>query len=262
MATQSLGELGTSESRPTIVAWKWYYHAGVVPPWLLIALLVVASKENRHRQAWLIFVPVAVVVLVAKMATRALKVPDDAAELTGVAVMALAVGWSAVWLYGSRLAGRHGMVRFIAALVLMLAVGGLSIVSHLGMENSDDLLSVFIAHGVSSLVLLLGMMRSGRSCRDEFRRGKFMRRLFSTVAVLALLPAVATAVLVAILVRLEVFGDALVKLSIMGIAVALMLYLLNLPFMLLAFNSPFYGARFHALFCPEKPAAKDVAHAE
>lgn len=234
-----------------------------MPAWLLIALLIVESKENRHRQAWLIFVPVAVVALVVRMSTRLLAVPDDAAEWFGIAVMSCALAWAAVWLAGHRLAGRHGFIRFIAALVLMLAVGGLSIVSQLGLDNTDDLLSVSIAHGVSSVVLLVGMMRSGRSLRGDFRRWKFMRRLFSTMAVIALLPAVVTTALWTILGG---FGRfllvALVPMSIMGIAAALMLYLLNLPFMLLAFNSPFYAARFHELFCPKKPAAKDVAHAE
>jgi hypothetical protein len=211
-------------------------------------------QENRHRQAWLIFVPVAVVALVAKMATRALKIPDDAAEWTDVAVMALAVGWSAVWLYGARLAGRHGMVRFIAALVLMLAFGGLSYLAHLGLDNTDGLLSISISHGIASVVLLVGMMRSGRSCRNEFRRGKFMRRLFATMVLVALLPAVVTATLSAILgdfgsLALMIF----VQMSIMCVAAATMLYLLNVPFMLLAFNSPFYGAIFHAVFCPEGP---------
>ena len=82
-----------------------------------------------------------------------------------------------------------------------------------------------------------------------------MRRLASTMALVALLPAVVTASIWAVI------GDSgslalavLVQMSIMGIAAAVTLYLLNLPFMLLAFNSPFYRARFHALFCPEKPA--------
>lgn len=225
-----------------------------MPLWLSLALFVAAPKENRQRQTWLIFVPVAVVAVVARMATRLLSVPDDAAEWFGIAVMSLAVAWAALWLSGHRLAGRHGAVRFIAALVLMLAVGGLSVVSHLGLDNTDDLLNVSISHAVASTVLLLGMMRSGRSCRDGFRRGKFMRRLFSTMAVVALLPAVVTSVLWAILGGFGSFAlIVLVQLSIMGIAVAGMLYLLNLPFMLLAFNSPFYAARFHAMFCPERP---------
>jgi hypothetical protein len=250
-----LGELGSSESRPTVVAWKWYYHAGGAPLWLLIALLIVESKENRHRQAWLIFAPVVVVVLVARMPTRLLGGPDDVTEWFGIAVMSLAVAWAALWLAGHRLAGRQGFIRFIAALVLMLAVGGLSVVSHLGLDNTDDLLSLSICHGVSSAVLLLGMMRSGRSCRDEFRRGKFMRRLFSTMALVALLPAVVTTSIWAIIGDFGSFALVVfVQMSLMGIVAAGMLYLLNLPFMLLAFNSPFYRARFHALFSPENPS--------
>jgi hypothetical protein len=42
-----------------------------------------------------------------------------------------------------------------------------------------------------------------------------------------------------------------IQLGIVSLTTAGMLYLLNLPFMLLAFNSPLYGARFHAMFCPQ-----------
>jgi hypothetical protein len=238
-----------------VVPWKSYYHAGGAPLWLLIALLIVESKENRHRQAWLIFVPVAVVALVARMPTRLLGGPDDVAECLSIAVMSGAVAWAAVWLAGHRLAGRHGFIRFIAAIALMLAVGGLSIVSQLGLDNTNDLLILSIWHGVASAVLLLGMMRSGRSCRDEFRPGKFMRRLFSTMAVVALLPAVVTASIWAMIGDFDSLALVnLVQMSAMGIVAAGTLYLLNLPFMLLAFNCPFYKARFHALFSPEKSA--------
>jgi hypothetical protein len=221
----------------------------------LIALLIVESNENRHRQAWLIFVPVVVVALVATMATRLLTIPDDAAEWFGIAAMSCALAWAAVWLAGHRLAGSRGFIRFTAALVLMLVVGGLSIVSHLGLDNNDDLLSVSIALAVASTVLLLGMMCAGRLCRDEFRRGKFMRWLFLAMAVLALLPAAVAAILYAILGGFGGFAVVVfVQMSIMGVAVAGILYLLNLPFMLLALSSPFYEARFHAMFCPARCA--------
>jgi hypothetical protein len=82
------------------------------------------------------------------------------------------------------------------------------------------------------------------------------------MAVLALLPAVITAVLWAILGG---FGSlvlvVLVQMSIMGIAVAGMLFLLNLPFMILVFNSPLYGERFRALFCAGRLATGQVADA-
>ncbi len=189
-------------------------------------------------------------------------VPDETAEWFGIAVMSCAAAWAAVWLRGDRLARWHGVARFIVALVLMLAVGGLSCVSHLGLDNAEDLRSISISHGVSSAVLLLGMMLSGRSCRSGFRRGQFMRRLFSTMFLVAMAPALLTATIAAFVGGFGAFVlFAFVQVSILSVVAAGMLYLLNLPFMLMAFNSPFYGERFHALFCPERLAMAEVADA-
>jgi len=264
VAGQPLGDLGPSEGRPTIVAWKWYYHAGGVPIWLLIAALLVGLKENRCRQAWLIFLPVAVLEIGWRMAARLLAVSDDAAEWFGIVLMSLAMAWAAVWLRGQRLAAWPKGVRFIMALSLMVAVQLLSCLSYLGIEDTGDLFNISVASGLCSAVLLLGMALSGRSCRRGFRRGRFMGLLFlwmvvTTVVSLLLLMGV-------VMSRngpdVSLVVTALIQVAIGSFFIAAALYLLNVPFMLLAFNAPFYTARFHAVFCPETPPPLPYAATE
>lgn len=237
-----------------VVAWKWYYHAGSAPLWLLIVLLVAALAENRQRQAWLIFVPLAVVALVGKMLPRVTGAPTETAEWFSIATVSAAIAWAAVWLLGRRLAARRGIGRFIAAIVVLLAVGGLSSLLCVGPDNAEDLRGLFVAHGVASVVLLLGMMRAGRSCRDEFHRGRFMRRLFSSMVLAALIPVLLVLTLSVLVGGIEATRIliAVIQLATMSLVAAGTLYLLNLPFLLLAFNSAFYNARFHALFCPQR----------
>lgn len=265
VAGQPLGDLGPSEGRPTIVAWKWYYHAGGVPIWLLIAALLVGLKENRCRQAWLIFLPVAVLEIGWRMAARLLAVSDDAAEWFGIVLMSWAMAWAAVWLRGQRLAAWPKGVRFIMALSLMVAVQLLSCLSYLGREGIEDLPGFAIASAFSSGVLLLGMTFSAHSCRDGFTRGRFMGRLFAWLLLVAVVCL--SLFVVAMVCILDGGGGlpvlmALIQVAIGSSLVAGLLYLGNLPFMLLAFNAPFYTARFHAVFCPETPPPLPYAATE
>jgi len=264
VAGQSLGDLGPGEGRPTIVAWKWYYHAGGVPSWLLMAVLLVGLKENRHRQAWLIFLPLAVLAIVWRMATRLLMVSDDSAEWLGIVMMSCATAWATVWLVGPWFARRHWSVRFIAALVLMLVVGELSCLSRLGFESTEDVPGMSIAQGICSAGLLAAMMLGGRSCRDGFRRGRLMGWLFVWMAILALaslslLMGIMVAVSISRVEMLLFAIIALIQVAIGSAFLAAVVYLFNLPFMVLAFRSPFYRARFHCLFCPETFLTAELA---
>jgi len=104
------------------------------------------------------------------------------------------------------------------------------------------------------------MALAGRSCRHGFRRGLFMGALIGWTALAA---ALATSIFVfsaAIFAWPEwwMLVFALIQQVIMSLFLALALFLLNLPFLLLAFNSPFYRERFHALFCRAGPLAAEL----
>jgi hypothetical protein len=260
IASQSLPNLGPVEGRPLLVSWKWYYHAGGAPLWLLTVVLLVAPKANRHRQAWLIFLPLVLLAIVWRMPVRLLMLSEDTAESFGMVVMSCAMAWAAVWLLGPQLVERHGTGRFIVTLALMLVIETVSCLSHVGFDNPQDLLSISMANGFCSTALLLGMTMSSRSCRDGFRRGRFMGWLFGWTALAAM--AVMSLFFVAMVLLVErdlaFLGIQLLAMVVFSLFFASVVYLFNLPFILLAFNCPFYRARFHALFCPETPVTPDL----
>jgi hypothetical protein len=260
VASQSLGPLGSSEGRSVIVPWKWYYRAGGAPLWLLTVVLVVALKENRHRQAWLIFLPLAVLALVWRMPATLLGMPDETAEWFGMVVMSCGMAWAAVWLLAHRLARWHKAIRFILAWALMLAIGGIACLSHLGLESRDDWISIFSGHAICSTGLLLGMALSGLSCRHGFRRGPFMGWLFAWTALAAAVAMSIFAVAMIVLVERSILMAVLVlfQVVLLSLFFSIVLYLFNLPFMILAFKSPFYRERFYALFCPASPLTAEV----
>lgn len=259
VATQSLGPLGSVETRPAVVPWKWYYYAAGAPLWLLVATILVLFKENRRWQAWMIFLPLGVVAIAWRMLARLFAASDGTSEMVAVVVMSCAMGWAIVWLMGHHLGKWCQPARFFAALALLAAVGGFACVSYLGKFDSDYLPTLATFVGVISAVLLLAMTLSGRACR----RGRFMRLLFAWIA----LTAMATLTLCGASALLLTGGDVamlpgeILYCAVMSLLASCAVYLFNLPFMLLAFNNPFYRARFHAIFCPEKGVTVGIAEA-
>ena len=63
MASHEIGGFGTSISQPVVFHWRWYYHLPTLPLWGLIALLLLVPKANSPREAWLILVPLGLVLL-------------------------------------------------------------------------------------------------------------------------------------------------------------------------------------------------------
>ena len=62
VASQDIGPLGAKDGSPVTFPWRWYYSVPTLPLWALIVLLLVVPKANRHRQAWLILIPLGVVL--------------------------------------------------------------------------------------------------------------------------------------------------------------------------------------------------------
>ena len=55
---------GPRDGPPVVFHWRWWYHVPTLPLWA-IAVVLVGLKANRHRQAWLILVPLGLVFRLA-----------------------------------------------------------------------------------------------------------------------------------------------------------------------------------------------------
>jgi hypothetical protein len=255
VASQNLGSPGTVTSEPVVCPWQWYYHFPSLALWGGILSLLVVPKANRDRRAWLILGPLLLVILLWPMSATLLSLPPSVAEGFGFVVVTGALAWSAVWLLGDWLARRQRFVAFLAALGVILALGALSYGCQFGFEPGEDLV-LLAAYGCSGLFLLLAMLRSRGSGRGEYRPGAFLGRL---LAALGLLPVVAILVWIgAMAIASDAPRDAsllspdairaVIMIAAVALGWAILIYLFNLPFMLLAFNSPFYRERFQKLF--------------
>lgn len=258
---------GAGISQPVCIQRRWHHRVPSLPLWTLLLLLLVVPKANRHRQAWLILVPLGLVLIVWRMAATLLGLPDEDVETLGFLVVTGAMAWSMVWLLGHWLGRSNRFVTFFLAVGVMLAVGLLSYRCGYQFDEADDFVSLLPCSALAA-ILPLAMLLTGCYCRAEYSPGRFRGWLFVwTIA--STLGVTLSFMFVAANMTLIVSGlgntshganfSIFVLLFLIPISalVGSLLYLVNLPFLELAFKSPFYRDRFEKLFHVETDPDSD-----
>ena len=244
-----------SESSPVTINWRWHYHVPSLAVWAVIALLLVVPKANRDRRAWLILIPLVVVMLVWRMPFRLFSMRDGDMEIFGSFFTCLAMGLTAVWLLGYRLVGLRGFQKMVSAFLVMAAMGLLWCLGSYGFGFADELAALMVYGGISAFTLLMAMGLSGLCCRGRYHPARFMGWLALWIA---LMPMAIFGVIGAVVgVVAGNVGD-FIEFVVMALLMAPVilggtLYLLNLPFMLLAFNASFYGERLRSALDLDRP---------
>jgi hypothetical protein len=253
VASQDLGQLGPPNGPPVVFRWRWYYHVPLLPLWAIMLLLLIVPKTNRHFQAWLILIPLGVVLLVPRMLTTLFAAPDQVAELLTYSVASFAMAWSVVWLVGHWLAFGSRKITLLLIMVATSAIGVFAAFCRSG--NIANSLSYSISYGVVAVALSLGMMLAGYSCRKKWSPRRYrVWLLLWTVASMMVATACFAAIMLLIVLREQFAHAAPALLFLIPISAiyGVVLYLVNLPFQELAFRCPFYRERFEKLFHIEK----------
>jgi hypothetical protein len=234
-----------------------------------VALPLLLVKENRRRQAWAILIPLVAIVLIYGMlagtASRA-----SAVEMVRCLVVTLVTAWAVVWLLAHRLSTRSWILTCLLAFLVMLATGLLSYVCNFGLSDYENLTGLGVYFSVAALALVLPMAISGRCCRRVYAPGRFMAWLLLWMALVLCLGMVVVLGGVALFFEQRSWAGmmhllvAVPFVALMGGIWGIAFYVLNLPFMLLAFRSSFYRERFchvlglaNAPLPTAEPAAED-----
>ena len=247
MASWEISERGTSISQPVFLQWHWYNYFRSLPIWALIVFLLIVPRENRNRQAWLILIPLVVLPGILYLPAISRLMDPLTAEIDGFLIGTGVLAWSVVWLMGHWLGGGRRRSTFWLILIVMLAIGLLSCLCQF--EGADDLVQLLIIYSLCVFDLLLAMMLAGYFCRKKYSTPRFLGFLLLWVGATAVgLAAIFGIFLIVITFDLQ----AIVTIAIILIPVSLFLggviYLINLPFLILAFKSPFYRERFERIF--------------
>jgi MFS family permease len=245
------GPSGIKEGTPLLFHWRWYYHVPSLPLWALIVLLLIVPKTNRDRRAWLILIPLVVVLLAWQMPFRLLSASDGTTAAFGFPIVTGVMAWCMVWLLAFHLGNRP----FFLALAVMLAVGLLSYYSHFGADEGLGSLNYLIPYGLCAFIPLAAMTYTGHLCRKNYSQSRFLGRLIVwniLVGMGALLAFVVIVISITTLVVRQIDLGQMIFLVIYAIVASIILggilYVLNLPFLVLAFKNPFYMERLKKLF--------------
>jgi hypothetical protein len=252
VASFDLGAYGPNETEPIQVEWHWYSHfwpqgAG----WILILALLIVVKENRNWQAW--------IVLILVFALSEVFVPwfghSERMAREEIAFFdAIIVAWTAAWLLSPCLAKCRPAIAYALVLGQALLIG---IVVQYWLKQS--LLREPFSLAVYATMFFpfpTALALSGLCCRRKYRPWRFMLWLlfwfivgFATACVICS---------VGLWLWDEYFSrrdlsEILFYLMVSPLVFGITAYLLNLPFMLLAFFCPPYRERFRRILrLPER----------
>jgi hypothetical protein len=239
-----------------------------VPGLALLAVLVgaiVLIKDNRNPRAPAIIVPLLVVYLLWSGFVNLMNFPSSARLQFDPLFYSFASGIALLWLLGHKLGNRNRFITFLLALLIMTAV---SIVGQASYGGFSEQRIIFIIFMISlSLAVLISFVLSGWRCRHDFN-GKRFTLWLAPWMVLSTLAAM-TIFMTVMFVYQGVPGritPVLLQMLVTAVLVGLVLYVINLPFMIMALNSPLYRERFYACLrlksMPEAAAGSDKSPAD
>ncbi len=236
---------GPFEGQPIFFHWPWYWHLPRLGLWALLGLAVAVPKRNRDRRALLIFVPLAILGILWPFVTGRVSLPSASLDQFNLLFESLVVGIALLWLGADRLRERRGWVRVPLSLGLLVLASLVALVSA-GQAFADPLVVALpILVAVLGVILLVALALARRMTRGRYVPLAFLGWL----AVGSPLLTAASVVLLAGILKLVVSWETmtprfLLVEAVAGLTLGLSLYVINLPYMLLMFSSPFFRRRF------------------
>jgi len=272
-SSKDIASLGIKEGTATIYPWKWYYSMPALVLWIVLALAILLVRDNRDPRVLLIFIPIVLIHLLWSRFQSILGAPSDILMVLGMLVDAFIVGMAVLWLLAYKLGNRNRFVSFLLALVVLVAVSIVAVVSSQAW-SSRAALGLLVIQALGIATMLLVFVLAGWHCRKRYGPWRFMLWMALWTIVISLVGMI-TFFLIA-----EGASDPseelirqIPQVLLVGFIFAICVYMLNLPFMILAFVTPFFRERFYAYFhlksmsisCPsgtEKPLSGDLEQRE
>jgi len=250
VASQDIGEMGLKEVKPVIYDWNWYYNIPGLALWVVLLGAIVLVKANHNPHALLIALPLLAVNLLWLGFVKLLNFPSIARAQYDPLFVSSTVSIAVLWLLAHKLGNRNRFVTFLLALIIMIVVGFVGQVSYNSIgELSYQTTLFFMFQSLAYFAVLVAFVLTAFICHKLFYHGLLFSLLLGFWTVIISIIAILTFVVV-------MFGfegrlprnvtDILLQVLVMGLVTGLLLYAINLSFMILALSSPFYRERFYA----------------
>jgi len=245
VASSDLGELGAEDGPPVSFYWGVSGVGPYLAPWLAVALLLLLPKANRRLGAWWLLLPLLCVqALILCLPSLFGPLGGNLLDIFQQVFAALSFGIAAVWLVSPLFRRRLWIVSLVEVLLAAGCMGLLAFAVRADWsadrgENVFSLISLVLAVFWSALALSL----AGLFCRRRLRLMVFSLWVLGVVVAGWLASAMPF-----LLLRLRIeTGPTVSELVGVGLAVALVHFLVLLPFLLLAFIHPFYRERLESV---------------
>lgn len=216
--------------------------------WIVLALVILLVRDNRDPRVLLIFIPIFLVRLLWSLFQPILGAPSDVLAVFSVLIDALAVGMAVLWLLAYKLGNRNRFVSFLLALIVLIAATIVAIVSYQAWSSGMAFV-IFVFQTLGIITMLLVFVLAGWCCRKRYGPWRFMLWLALWTMVISLV-AIITYFLISVgpSDSAEELIRQMPQVLLVGLILGLCIYMLNIPFMILAFVTPFFRRRFYAYF--------------
>jgi hypothetical protein len=247
IASADIGELGPKDSDATVYEWKWYYSTPALMLWAVLLLAIVLVKANRNPHALLVLVPLLIVNWLWLILKKMLGFRSADAEMFNMLFYSLTVGIAILWLLAHKLGNRSRFVTFLLAFTIMAVVGLAGAISYGGLEFSQRTVSALILLAILVFAMLLGFVLAGWWCRKHYSGLRFMLYLALWTVSASLVGMLVIYSIVFIVQRVSIsISEVLLIVPVVGAVLGAFLYVVVLPYMILALRSSFFRERFYA----------------
>lgn len=208
---------------------------------------MICIKANRTARILFILVPLLIVKILWILITQMMNFasPGDV-EMFNMMFNSLVAGITFLWLFAPKLSRFNPWITFFLSFALIAMLCLVGIVSYCGFEFSQNAVAALAMLGVLVLGMLLGFVLAGWRCRKRYGPVRFMLWLavWMVVACLACTLVFYAIVFFAQKISIPITSILLLS-SVVGLVLAVCLYLINLPYMILALWSSFFRERFY-----------------
>lgn len=247
-SSEDIGNLGIKEGTATIYPWKWYQSMPALGLWIILALVILLVRDNRDPRVLLIFIPIFLIRLLWSRFQPILGAPSEVLEVFRVLIDALALGIAVLWLLAYKLGNRNRFVSLLLVLVVLVAATIVATVSYQAW-SSIAAFQIFVIQALGIVIMLLVFVLAGCCCRKRYGPWRFMLWLALWTIIISIV-AFLTFFLIAEgpSEPVKELIQQIPQVLLVGFIFAICVYVLNLPYMILAFVTPFFRERFYAYF--------------
>ena len=248
VSSVDIGDLGPSQGLEVVYNWRWYHSIPSLALWLVLAATLIIIKSNRTPRILLILVPLLIVNILWFLLSQMINFSSAAdVEMFNMMLSSLVAAITFLWLFTPQLCRYNPWIAFFLAFALITMFFLLGIVSYLGFEFSQNAVVALAMLTVLALGMLLGFVLAGWCCRKRYGPVRFMLWLAVSMVVVCLASMLVFYVIVWLVIKAPIpINRILLIASMVGLILAICLYVINLPYMILALWSSFFHERFYA----------------